>query len=478
MNNFGIRIRVGERWNSPDLGIRGEPAWVNVQQVVAAGQETFADDLTPSTVPRRFYRVVTGDDLEPGVGALQILERPQRQLSGAWRVRWNSEPGARYALQYWTSGDLEVIGAPAWSEIVSVTANSHTTFADDFAPANLRQRYYRVVRLSSAVTPAVDNTIPVLSPLTVSFETINGQEVVRLSVTAFDDVGVTEVRFLESGVALGPASTLNGIHWTLSVPFRLDPKDPPAFVAHARDAAGNVSFSPVYRPALPQPQRFVALVDGQPVEGNFVEPGPDGTFPPFEYRPEGGDGLGKRAGLAVQLTAGARVVEIAGREHLEFDEATLQFGPESPLQFMSADGVLQLSRAGTGSGLSLHNSGALLLPLGPLSAQDIAAAAGLDPNEGLPMLLFGKLPVVWMSGVLEDYGIRAPRFSLVGLSLPLPSVSALYPEFKLDFLRAREVRLPFHGEFDIPNQGGTGPRVGIPPTRRSGWPCGRTGRFH
>jgi hypothetical protein len=175
--------------------------------------------------------------------------------------------------------------------------------------------------------------------------------------------------------------------------------------------------------------------------------------------------LGKSAGLAVRLTAGARVIEMAGREYLEFEEATLQFGPESPLQFMGPGGALQLSRARTGSGLSLHNVEPLLLPLGPFSAQDLAAAAGYDSNEGLPILLFGKLPVVWMDGVLEDYGIRAPRFRLVGLSLPLPSLSAFYPEFKLDFLRAREMRLPFHGEFDMPNQGGTGPRVRIPPTR-------------
>jgi hypothetical protein len=454
-----------QRWNSPDLGVVGNPAWVDVEEIVATASESFADDLTASAAPRRFYRVVGGQGAGPGTGVLRILDRPQRQLSGAWRVTWNSEPGARYSLQYWTSGDLNTVGSPPWTEVVTVTAAGPMAFADDFAPAGLRQRYYRVVRLSSVLEPAADVTPPVLSVLSVAFEETSGQSVAHLSVTAFDDVGVTEVRFLESGVVLGPASTVDGTEWRLTLPFQLDPNNPPAFVARARDAAGNIAFSPVYRPRLPQPQRFVAIVNGQPVEGNFVEPGPDGMFPPFEYRPEGGDGLGKSGGLAVRLTTGARVVEIAGREYLEFDEATLQFGPESPLQFMATDGALQLSRARAGSGLSRHNLEPLLLPLGPLSAQDLAAAAGYDPNEGLPILLFGTLPVLWMDGVLEDYGIRAPRFSLVGLSLPLPSISALYPDFKLDFLRAREVRLPFHGEFDMPNQGGTGPRVRIPPTR-------------
>jgi photosystem II stability/assembly factor-like uncharacterized protein len=75
------RLYVLQRWNSPDLGVAGEPAWLDVAMVRATGGAAFADDPVSGlgTVTRGFYRVKRvveggggGDGLPPVVSAMDV----------------------------------------------------------------------------------------------------------------------------------------------------------------------------------------------------------------------------------------------------------------------------------------------------------------------------------------------------------------------------------------------------------------------
>ncbi|MBX3745149.1 MAG: hypothetical protein KF833_07545 [Verrucomicrobiae bacterium] len=381
----------------------------------------------------------------PAATAPILFESPRLEANG-WRLTWTTIPNGTYTLERWTLDDLGAVGEPPWTPVATVLATGTTASVVDPTSLGASRRFYRVVLESS------DLEAPILSDFAAVPATLAGQPAVRLEITAQDNVGVADVRFFLGSTPLGPGTPVAGVpdRWALTLPFDLEPGAAVLFLAEALDAAGNAAVSAPLRYGTPESDRFLAIdASGRPT-GEVLAPLPDGTLPPFEYRPAA---TGRSQTLTLRFPAGARVVEVEGREYLEFTQATPSFGDDSPLQFAPRPPG------------ALHGppGGPFLLPVGPLSVADLAPVLGSTPEDGIPVLFFGQFPMLWTAGVLEDYGIRGARFAPNGLGIPLPPESGDYPDFVLDLDAATEVALPFYGEFilpdgtDFPAQVRTGP---------------------
>lgn len=369
----------------------------------------------------------------PASTAPILFESPRLEANG-WRLTWTTIPNGTYTLERWTLDDLGAVGEPPWTPVATVLATGTTASVVDPTSLGAPRRFYRVVLESS------DLAAPILSDFAAIPATLAGQPAVRLEITARDDVGVAEVRFLLGTTPLGPGTPVAGVpdRWALTLPFDLEPGAAVVFLAEALDAAGNAAVSAPLRYGTSESDRFLAIdASGRPT-GEVLAPLPDGTLPPFEYRPAA---TGRSQALTLRFPAGARVVEVEGREYLEFTQATPSFGDDSPLQFAPRP-------AG-----ALHGppGGPFLLPVGPLSVADLAPVLGSTPEDGIPVLFFGQFPMLWTAGVLEDYGIRGARFAPNGLGIPLPPESGDYPDFVLNLDAVTEVALPFYGEFILPD---------------------------
>ena len=446
-----------EAWDGFSTNDTGTPIWISVSETVASSTTTAVVDTASPSFSHRFYRVSDITDLDdPGVIALGT---PTLSELG-WRVSWQSVPGESYSLQYWTTDDLGSVGFPAWTSVATVTATGPESFAYDNTAFDTVQRFYRVI--ASDGEPGIDTLPPSVSPLSVSRVSANGADALRLSATASDNVSVTSVTFFDGETELGAGTLVDG-KWeiTFALPARVA-----YFLAQATDEAGNRGYSPVHRYQAAATNRFAILdTEGNPT-GEFAEPAPDGSLPSFEYQPGGRDSLGRSRDLSIRFSEGARIVEIDGREYVEFTDASISFGSESPLQFAGLSGGIQAASVGGGSrSLSKHGVGTARLPLDSLTAADLAEAFGYDPTEGIPVLLFNRFPLRWISGTLEDFGISAPVFALDGIDLPLPGASGEYAGYALDFLSGKPVRLPFHGEFEIPDVTGFGATFRVPRSR-------------
>ena len=213
------------------------------------------------------------------------------------------------------------------------------------------------------------------------------------------------------------------------------------------------------------PEGFVPIdANGQPLEGGVVRVGSDGSLPPFELRPGGRSPLGIGQGLGIRFPAGGRRVELPDGAVIEFSEATADFGPESPL---SLDPPLSVS------------GGTHQLPAeGPLSVEDLMAAFGIDPNQGIPVTLYGTHSLRWVGGRLEGGVLREPAFLPDTSALPLPfpggggggqgglGGGALGQGGVGSDLELEDgLRLAFHGSTPVPDGSTTPPLLSVPPTQ-------------
>lgn len=450
-----------QRWNGDELGVRRDPAWIDVARVTAVGETASADDLTAAGVGGRYYRVVVDFGGPQGGEEFRILGDPVFEEEG-WRVTWRSVAGRRYVLQRRTGDSLSRTEVPGWIDVASVLAEGDTSSAIDTPADDVDQRFYRVALAGD--TPS-DTTAPVVSTISATESTVEGESKLELQVSATDDGVVAEVRFFDGSVDLGVARR-EGDFFRLAVARDPDPGTASYFVARARDAAGNEEFSPVLRYEKKAAVVMVKLDENGDPTGEAVEVVPGAALPAFEFRPSGTGAAGAERELAVRFGEGSRVVVEEGREFIEFEEAEIRFGEESPLQFLPAGaGDFRIAGASSTAVLRIQTEGTRRLPLDRLSAPDLAEAFGYDPAEGIPVILFDRFPMMWRGGILEDGAIVGPLFSWGDESLPLPSVSGEYEGYRLDFLKDRSVRLPFYGEFTIPDGTGVPARISVWPAR-------------
>ncbi len=122
--------------------VLGGTNWVDLAVVIGTGTTTYYDDATSAR--QRFYRVRA--EANPD---FRFLAPPQRQVSGAWRLSWSSQPGHTYVLQRATN---DALGANDWTDITTVFAVNAVTSFDDISSST--RRFYRV-RLADTVAAPV-----------------------------------------------------------------------------------------------------------------------------------------------------------------------------------------------------------------------------------------------------------------------------------------------------------------------------------
>ena len=201
------------------------------------------------------------------------------------------------------------------------------------------------------------------------------------------------------------------------------------------------------------PDFFVPLsASGQPIEGGQIQVAANGLLAALELRPGGRNPSGNGQGFFLRFPNGARVITNGTLQEIEFTSAVAGFGPDSPLQLAAP--------------LSWSGATPKRVSAGSLDVTAIAQLFDRNPADGLDLLLFGKTPITWLGGVLADDGIRGARFSLKQLQgLPLPGSSGGYSEFSFDFNRKDGLRIPFSGEFTLPDGSGSAPKLLIPSQR-------------
>ncbi len=210
----------------------------------------------------------------------------------------------------------------------------------------------------------------------------------------------------------------------------------------------RVRFHDVVSPTyfLADPDHFVPLnTNGLPVEGGSVAVTTNGQLARFEFRPEGRSPLGIGQGFFLRFPNGARQVSLNGQSYLEFTNVTLGFGPRSPFQLASA--------------LTLVTNVPQRLPMGPV---EIATLAGwFGSTNGLDLKVFGKFPLRLVSGTLEEGGLRRAQFRLNIPNLPLPQNSGRYDGLTVELQDNRTLRIPFYGEFTLPDGSPFAPKASI-----------------
>jgi len=325
-----------------------------------------------------------------------------------------------------------------------------------------------VVNLVDALSPQVGSVQAIL-------RTVGGQQALELRVAATDNRGVAGVTFLERLLpggehqSLGAGSPAGGDMWSMLAPGPVG-TDQRTFLARARDGAGNDGSSAEATFAFVPPAPGVAALgaDGRPVPGGLVSVDTDGNLGPFGVAVGGGGSAGQGAGLMLGFPAGGRIVEREGRRYVQFSEAAASFGRSSNLQF-----GLPLVRGAPAQAAALARGRftpandpppeLLELPMDGITPQDLAAVFGLDPAGGIPVTLFGMFSLRWLEGTLTADGIEGARFAVDVANLPLPGASGDYGGLVVDLSDTGRVRLPFHGEFPLPDGTDDPPRLAVAP---------------
>ncbi len=452
------RTYVLQRWTGLGLHDRREPRWTDLVTVGATGPTSFAHAVSARDHTENYYRVVELAGPGPQSAAALRLQPPIRLATGGWRLTWNSVPFQRYELQRWHSENLSESGIPSWLPVAEVTATGETAFADDVTGAGARGRFYRVVQLAT-VRPA-DMAGPVLAGFRADLLGVTASARVRLSVNATDPSGVREVVFLLDDVPLA-GQQRSGDDWSLEVAFS-SLQGATRLTARATDNANNSTSATIAPPSpATATSRFAALdANGKPIPGSTVNLTSGAPLPAIEFRPSASLGAGAEQTLVVKLAPGAMLAESGGREVIRFTNAELRFGRDSALQFDVLPRSATAQAAAPQSTIRQHANAVLTngtiritsatpleLPAGPLTATDLEALLGLAPGAGVPIMIYGKFPLRWHAGVLEDAGIRGGRFGFDGL--PLPALSGDYPEFLAPLDARGEFRLPFYGDFEF-----------------------------
>lgn len=370
--------------------------------------------------------VAEAADVEP------VLIRSPQKLAEGWRLEWTSLPGRTYRID--RSANLV-----SWTEDIGrVTATGPLSVFVDTNTSAFTSRFWRVVLL-----PGGDTSGPIVSPVTTRIVETVGGRALEMRAQATDANGVVGLVFLEGGAtSLGSAVfDLGTQEWKLERSLPADPLSVLLLQARAQDPSGNLGDSPLRRFTLFDPARFAALDgSGKPLRGVPVVVDDADVLAPFEFRIGGGGHLGSSGDLIVRFPAGARLIRNPGQPRLEFSQAELLFGEDSPFSLRPVPGPGGLPRS---------------LPLSFVSVADLESAFGLAVGSGIPIRLFDLFDLRLVAGTFLPEGILASVLRMDDPRLAgLPFQTASFAEHLLTFEEPGQILLPIFGVIEL--------RPGIP----------------
>jgi photosystem II stability/assembly factor-like uncharacterized protein len=387
------------------------------------------------------------------LGSIVVTKAPELRVidlerisDSAWRLRWNSSPGSDYQVQRTKNDTLGATGLVEWIPLLTLRATGDVSMAQDTVGPSVMQRFYRVVQFTN-----VDTQPPAIAFSSARVTTMsNGTRGLKLVFQALDNVGVASVTVKEGTNVLGAATPAGG-DWVLTTPTTLSWVPARVFTAVARDPSGNSAESAPASVAPGDPDHLVPLgTNGLPLEGQALIASSSNRIASFIFRPGGFSVLGAGQGFFVQFPNGATIVSSNGQEFIEFVDAVAGFGSNS---------FIQLAQPLMKTGGPVRR-----IPHGALDFGDIASAFGVDPAEGIALQAFKVFPLRWLGGVIDERGLRRPRFGLVDLGLPLPEVSGDYADFTINWERG-ELQIPFSGAFQLPDGTAFAPTLRATPAR-------------
>ncbi len=376
--------------------------------------------------------VRAGTDPRNATSVFRILGSPVRQTDGAWRVTWNSVSNKVYRLQ--RSDALTM----TWSDLSTVTALGPLTSAEDRTAGAGLSHIYRVM-LSEAVKELIVSK-PVKLGTSGWRVSWTSQPGISYQVLRSDRVDAPAANWtsLPTVTASGTSTYFDDL--TSSAPsfYRVRQVNVVAVTYQISDAA-----------------RFVPVgANGVPQEGGAVSNSPAGTLPPFQFRPGGAAAGGSGQGLALTFPSGALQTNVGGQAQLVTTNLLVQFGSNSPIQLPSA--------------FRYQSNAPQSIPLGPLDIATLSRIMNGNPTTGVEVLAFGRVPLRLTAGVIDDSGVRGARVSLASAGIPLPLESGQYSDFSLDLADGRAIRIPFYGEFALPD-GSPSPAKIVVPADRPAW---------
>lgn len=381
---------------------------------------------------------------------LAFTAAPQFLPGTGWRLVFRSEAGGTYRID--RSTDLQ-----NWTlDIGTVTASGPSTVFTDPDGTTTGHRFWRAVQLSAG-----DTTPPVISAVDARMLFVGGVPALQFRVTASDNVAVAGVLFLDgANLALGDGGfDAVDAFWKITQPVPGDTFAVREVKARARDAAGNLTDSPLARFTLFDATRFARLDSaGEPIRGAPPTIDALGNLGPFAMFVGGGGALGPGADLVLRFPNGGRIVTQGSQKFIEFGQANATFGPDSPFEFVSGP-VLQ-----RGGGRALQGALSLKqLPIGSLTVADIVSAFDLPAEQGLALRIFQKFETNLKVGSLLPEGLLAPQFAFDPVQFPgLPTLSSLYAGLVIDLSDPRAIRLPFSGEIPIADGTANPPVLRVP----------------
>lgn len=424
----------------------GNARWVSLAAVRATHDLASAEDVAGAGVRQRFYRVV---QVMP---VFRIIDIVQLGETNAYRIRWHAVAGRDYQLQRPASDTLPALPQFEWWPVATVRATGDVASVEDTVQPGVRQRFYRVALLPDAGGDQLPPTVALQAARVVSS---NGAAALRLEFLAGDDVAVAGVTVREGSLVLGEATRVGGSNWVFNVPVDLEALQARHFSATASDASGKQADTGPIGLLPARPDWFAPVSpEGLPLEQHALRLSSSNQLGAFVYRPGGRPRPGYAPDFFLRFPEGATFEHATnGLSVLVFVRAVAGFDPDSPFQLAAP-----LERA---SGPPVR------LTVGPLAFTDLAAVFGLDPTNGIPIRVFGRHALRWRGGVLDDRGLVGAQFRSEMRDLPLPAWSAAFTNYLVDLSQDRALRIPFAGQFELPDPLQVPARLGIP----SGRPC-------
>ena len=276
----------------------------------------------------------------------------------------------------------------------------------------------------------------------------SGDNSLRLVFTATDNIEVESVNVREGTTTLGQATRAASNLWLFNTPADLSRPALRVFSGEAVDTSGNRTQSLPRGVITTHPDYFVPLdASGQPQEGRSVTASAAGALHPFIFRPGGRARPGFAPDFFLRFPDGAALRDMGGQPALEFSRVTAGFDLQSPFSFSEP-----VERAG---------GAPKQIGLGALSFANLTDIFNLNPAEGLPLVLFNRFPIRWRGGAIDDRGLPGAEFFPAIGDLPLPGWSQALPGLLIEFVRERSLRIPFSGEFSLPDGSANSPRVRV-----------------
>lgn len=438
-----------QRLEGDQLPTDGVGRWIPVASVLATNPIALAEDVAGPLVRQRFYRVL---QVEP---VFKILDVIRVATNEALRICWESVPGLDYQLQRNLGDGLGSGPSAAWDPVTSLRATGTVSCAEDRLSAAVRQRFYRVALL----TAGGDDVLP---PAIVFHQALlttdsNGAPALELSFTATDDREVAEVVVREDGRVLGMARWEGGSNWVYTLPVDLDALETRTVSATATDRSGKTGDAAPVGLLPVHPDLFAPVsATGEPLERHALVISVANQIADFVYRPGGRPRPGFAPDFFIRFPDGATLHHGTNREpELEFVRAVGGFDGESPFQLAAP--------------LERLSGAPLRLRVGPLHYTNLVSMFNADPTNGIPLKVFNGFELRWRGGLLDDRGLVGAQFQSAMPDLPLPAWSAPFADHLIDFARERLMRIPFAGNYVLPDKSAIPARLGIPPGRPFWW---------